>query len=215
MPEFDSTEVGCERLNPFTARAHSHNWQGGTITADGYVLIYVGKHHHLADVRGYACEHRLVAERMLGRRLEPGELVHHKDKSKAGRSDNRPDNLEVVQGNAGHFVLHRKHDSGLRRPGEPNPVVACACGCGNSFPKYDDCGRPRRYVSGHNRPQRSLRDDMLWYLENVPKPKTSVYIASFYDLSVRQVANAMTALRRAGKIYVKNRYWRRNYDGTV
>lgn len=74
MPEFDSTGDGCERLNPFTAREHSHNWQGGTTTDQGYMLIYVGKHHHLADVRGYAYEHRLVAEQMLGRRLEPGAL---------------------------------------------------------------------------------------------------------------------------------------------
>lgn len=90
------------------ARALNPNWKGGrSIASNGYVLIKVGTGHHLADVRGYAYEHRLVAERKLGRRL-------------------------------------------LRMPGEPNPTIACACGCGESFAKFDAHGRPRRFVTGHN-----------------------------------------------------------------
>lgn len=53
----------------------------------GYVLVYVGKKHHLADVRGYAYQHRLEAEKQLGRRLRKGEEVHHKRST----SDNSPD----------------------------------------------------------------------------------------------------------------------------
>lgn len=50
----------------------------GTRTAsDGARLVYVGREHHLADCRGYAREARLVAEGMLGRRLEPHEQVVH------------------------------------------------------------------------------------------------------------------------------------------
>lgn len=46
------------------------NWRGGrSIASNGYVLIRVGTGHHLADVRGYAYEHRVVAENSLGRRL--------------------------------------------------------------------------------------------------------------------------------------------------
>src|SRR5205809_93254 len=37
--------------------------------AFGYILLFVGKDHHLADVRGYAYEHRIVAEQAIGRQL--------------------------------------------------------------------------------------------------------------------------------------------------
>lgn len=31
-----------------------------------------------------------------------------------------------------------------------NPLINCACGCGNTFEKYDSSGRPRKFISGHN-----------------------------------------------------------------
>jgi len=124
-------------------------WKGGrSIASNGYVLVRVGKDHHLADVRGYAYEHRLVAEQMLGRRrLLPGEVIHHKNEDK---TDNRPENIEVTASIAHHRAHHRTKVRGLRNPGETNPTIACACGCGESFAKYDSSGRPRRFVTGHN-----------------------------------------------------------------
>lgn len=48
------------------------NWKGGrSIASNGYVLLRMPG-HHLADVRGYVYEHRLVAEQKLGRRLVKG-----------------------------------------------------------------------------------------------------------------------------------------------
>lgn len=130
---------GCGEANP--------NWKGGrSIASNGYVLIRVGRRHHLADVRGYAYEHRLVAEKKLGRRLEPGEIPHHINGNK---QDNRPENLEVLPSRHHHGREHSRRKT-LRAPDEPNPVVICACGCGVSFHKFDADGRPRRYVSGHN-----------------------------------------------------------------
>lgn len=124
------------------------NWRGGRSKAsNGYILRRVGVGHHLADVRGYAYEHRLVAEEKLGRLLADTEIVHHKD---GNPTNNDPANLEVMASIAHHLVEHRKLDNGRRLPGEENPTVECACGCGETFHAFDECGRPRRFVSGHN-----------------------------------------------------------------
>lgn len=127
--------------------AGNPNWKGGrSITEHGYVLIKVGVEHHLADVRGYAYEHRLVAEQKLGRRLTPGEIAHHDDEQKA---NNAPDNIIPVT-RAEHGLMHRKSGNSLRNPGEPNEDVLCACGCGGMFKRFDAQGRPRQFITGHN-----------------------------------------------------------------
>lgn len=123
-------------------------WRGGrSVASNGYMLVRVGYDHPLADVRGYAYEHRVVAESVIGRRLRHGELVHHRN---GNRLDNRPENLEVVRGHARHHFHHRKPGSKLRHPDEPNPWRPCECGCGTSIRRFDRGGRPRRFISGHN-----------------------------------------------------------------
>lgn len=56
----------------------------GSLTADGYVDLRV-------DGRQQG-EHRWVMEAQIGRRLLPGENVHHIN---GVRNDNRPENLEL------------------------------------------------------------------------------------------------------------------------
>lgn len=54
------------------------------VAADGYILVMTET--------GYQREHRVVMEKILGRPLQLGENVHHKN---LRRADNRPDNLEL------------------------------------------------------------------------------------------------------------------------
>lgn len=123
-------------------------WKGGRLIAsNGYVLVRVGPSHHLADVRGYAYEHRIVAEKKLGRRLLPSEQVHHADGNK---KNNEPDNLEVFRSIAEHRAHHRLSGCSRRLPNEKNVDIMCACGCGAVFKKFDPSGRPRMFVTGHN-----------------------------------------------------------------
>lgn len=63
-------------------------------------------------------EHRAVAERMLGRELLPGEVVHHNDGDKR---NNAPENLTVFPSQSCHAKWHA-----MVRRGEvlPNDVPA-------------------------------------------------------------------------------------------
>ncbi len=106
----------------------------------------------MADVRGYVYEHRLVASQKLGRSLHPFEQVHHINGVK---TDNRPENLEVLFGMAEHALRHRVHSSDRRMPCQSNPIVQCACGCEQWLTLFDGSGRRRRYLSGHNTANRN------------------------------------------------------------
>lgn len=71
------------------------DWKPGTrrVMGTGYV------HVKLEDERGQMrveLEHRLVAERALGRPLEPGEQARHRN---GDGLDNRPENLVLFRGN--------------------------------------------------------------------------------------------------------------------
>jgi hypothetical protein len=74
-------------------------WLGKQLTADGYVRKTApsGRHQY---------EHREIAQKILGRRLQRGEVVHHIN---GHRSDNRPENL-CVMGYRDHIRYHDWYD---------------------------------------------------------------------------------------------------------
>ncbi len=139
-------------------------WKGGrAYHSGGYVLAHAPEHPHKHH-GNYIFEHRLVMEHHLGRYLESGETIHHVNGIK---DDNRLENLKLFSSDSDHGVFEnrgRNFDSGReksirtikakaaeRQRKRGNPLVECTCGCGKSFPKYDDRGRTRRYIHGHGR----------------------------------------------------------------
>lgn len=181
-----------------------HNWKGGkTITEHGYVLLRVGTDHHLADVRGYAYEHRVVAEQKLGRRLCPSEIVHHINED---RADNRPGNLRVCENIAAHLARHRGRQD-LRLPDEPNPIIECGCGCGERFRKYDESGRPRQYLPDHNDHPAPTQDAVLAAFSDRPLSRSE--ICDVTDIKPRCVSTALQKLKAKGFVsQVHYRLWK-------
>jgi hypothetical protein len=94
-------------------------WKGGRrVDSDGYVLVKAWDHpKHRKN--GYVLEHRLVMERHLGRLLEDWEVVHHKN---CDKTDNRIENLELLDGQASHMKLER---TGKKYPRANRAIFTC------------------------------------------------------------------------------------------
>ena len=91
-------------------------WKGGRHKqGDGYVIIWIApgnSFYPMANKKHYIPEHRLVMAKSLGRLLQSGEIVHHKN---GIRDDNRLDNLELTA-KGKHIKEHSKgYIDGFRR----------------------------------------------------------------------------------------------------
>lgn len=93
----------------------SPTYKGGTvIDKDGYVRV--------RGAGRFQLEHRLAAERVLGRPLKRGEVVHHVN---GIRTDNRPQNLLICT-DAYHRLIHTRQDA-LEATGSPDSRRCIYC----------------------------------------------------------------------------------------
>lgn len=100
---------------------HNHHGKGVHRTtrrvepSSGYVIFReggVGRHEHV-----------VVAERVLGKPLPKGAVVHHVNRN---RADNRPENLVICPSHAYHRLLHQRM-SAQEACGNPNWRMCGAC----------------------------------------------------------------------------------------
>jgi hypothetical protein len=104
----ESASCGClhnENLGIKSSQAKGDknpNWKGGrSLGTRGYIFRYVPDHPYAYN--GYILEHRAVMEEILGRILDPEEVVHHIDGKK---ENNEPENLMLFKNASEHLKYH-------------------------------------------------------------------------------------------------------------
>lgn len=81
----------------------SYNWMGGRrLNSTGYIEIRQ-PYHHRSRKNSYVPEQVLVAEKQLGRYLDPTETPHHINSDK---TNNKPRNLFVFENSSAHAQFH-------------------------------------------------------------------------------------------------------------
>ena len=100
---------------------------------NGYPIVYMPDRDDVIGTSGCVYEHILVAESILGRRLLPGETVHHKDRS---RENNSPENIMVFKTKADHVRFHKTGIAVLDGDVYVSPEIKHICPiCGGKISK--------------------------------------------------------------------------------
>ena len=96
-------KVNVKRRKSGTRVGHCHSFKGWHINTQGYKLLYIPE-HPFSNKQGYAREHRLVVEKILGHYLDVFARVHHINGVK---TDNRPENLYYFLYSSEHNKYHQ------------------------------------------------------------------------------------------------------------
>jgi hypothetical protein len=99
----DTRSCGC-LVSDSKKGPKNPRWRGGKTMTNGYVQIKKPSHPR-SNNQGYVFEHTLVMEKMLGRKLNRDEVVHHINQI---RSDNDPGNLMLFATVNEHTGYHKR-----------------------------------------------------------------------------------------------------------
>jgi hypothetical protein len=91
----------------FPTRDKHHNYKGGIKKMVGEYLGILRPHHKYAHPNGYVLLHRYRMELMLGRYLDPKEVVHHID---GDPTNNEEFNLMLFASNGEHITFEHTID---------------------------------------------------------------------------------------------------------
>lgn len=105
---FCSSACSCKFLNKNKNHQRKAGIAGG---AHKIALRGTGTKTYVKELGRH--QHRVVMERILGRKLKSTEIVHHKDSNK---KNNHPSNLEVMS-QSKHIEMHRQEMNHARRMG--------------------------------------------------------------------------------------------------
>ncbi len=103
------------------------------------------------------------------------------------------------------LAAYPRQERGLRLPGEPNYPIRCACGCGAVLMRYDERGRPRQEIHGHNHNAAPVQDAVLALL--VDGPRKLEHLVAETQRPDTVVMRAVVDLMGKGKVRRVRRGW--------